>query len=546
MILQPNHTPTSQEEELWLEEELSLRELARRHLSYFVQYRFLMEGRPLYWNWHLDYLCELLEGVHERAAEVQFMIISIWPGSLKSETISQSWQAWMIGKDNSPNSSLISAGNSAELAERDSDKTRGMLQSEWYPVLFPKIALNRAGKVAPWQKDTQESWTTPAGAFREAVSPTSNTTGRGARRVLWDDILAAKDGMSDAVRVKRNYWLGETMRSRLRDQVHGTITGVMQRLHELDPVGWLKEKCKIPGATPYRFVDIPLQCQKRTRYHYRRFTYDRQPGEIGHAEMFPPHVVQQLKIELGDNFSGQYDCDPVKMKGTFFKIDHLQLHDLTGEKAMRKMGLRPSQFWDFAVTEKETQKDDPDFSVCVTWAQDEDNHYWILDVWRHQIDGGMLAEQIMANHLKWGGCPVHGEEGIIQKLIRKPLRDYCQTLNYPLSIIPLPHKGNDKVRRALPFQMALHTDTVHAPAAAPWLQDLLLELSKFPKGGHDDQVDALSYAAAATRTMPADPPKTHPNQPGKLTGAQVEVMLAKIDKQRNEGEEDDGAGRRWW
>jgi phage terminase large subunit-like protein len=524
---------------------LTLRELARRQLRYFVQYRFLMEGRPLFWNWHLDYLCELLEGVHERDPAVQFMVISIWPGSLKSETIGQCFQGWMIGRDDSANSAMVSASNSADLAERDSDKTRQMLKSDWYKTVFPKVGLDRTGKQVPWPKDTEAKWATPAGAFRESVSPTSNTTGRGARRVLWDDPLAAKDGTSDAVRMRRNQWLGETMRTRLRDQVKGTITGVMQRLHELDPVGWLKEKCKIPGATPYRFVDIPLECEKRTMYFYRRFDYTRQPGEIGHLDMFPPAVVKQLKIEMGDNFDGQYNQKPVKMAGTFFKIDHLQLHDMTAEKIVKKMGLRPAQFWDFAITEKETQKDDPDWSVCVTWAKDEDNHYWILDVWRDRIDGGKLAGQIMANHIKWGKCPVYGEDGIISKLIRKPLRDYCLSLNYPLAINPLPSGGIDKVRRALPFQMALHTDVVHAPASAPWLQDMLLELAAFPKGSHDDQVDALAYAAAHSRTMPAEPPLSHPNQPGKITGAQADAMIQRTNKLMSK-DEDDGTGERWW
>lgn len=535
--------PTSYEEELAIEEELIMREKARRRLADFVQYRFKMEGRPLYWNWHLDYLCELMEGVYERDPVVQFLIISIWPGSLKSETIGQSWQAWMIGKDNSANSALISSSNSADLAERDSDKTRTIIQSDWYKTVFPKAGLDRMGKIQRWPKDTQESWTMPGGAFREAVSPTSNTTGRGARRGLWDDILAAKDGSSDVVRVRRNAWLGETFRSRIRDQVKGTITGVMQRLHEKDPVGYLKDKCKTKGATPYKFIDIPIECEKRTRYYYNRFTYDRQPGEIAHVEMFPAHVVQQLKVEMADNFDGQYNQKPVKMKGKFLKIDHLHLHDQTAEKIARERGLKPSQFWDFAITEKETQTDDPDFSVCVTWAQDEDNHYWILDLWRGQIDGGDLPQQIVANHLKWGGCPVYGEEGIIKSLLKRPLRNYCQQINYPLNVNSLKHGGIDKVRRALPFQSALHSDLVHVPANASWLQDLLLELAAFPKGAHDDQVDALSYAAKTMRSTPADPPKTHPAQPGKLTGTQVEAMLDHIEQQKQKNDDEEGG---WW
>jgi predicted phage terminase large subunit-like protein len=36
---------------------------------------------------------------------------------------------------------------------------------------------------------------------------------------------------------------------------------------------------------------------------------------------------------------------------------------------------------------------------------------------------------------------------------------------------------------------------VYFPIDAVWLDDLETELSLFPNGAHDDQVDALSYAA---------------------------------------------------
>ena len=37
----------------------------------------------------------------------------------------------------------------------------------------------------------------------------------------------------------------------------------------------------------------------------------------------------------------------------------------------------------------------------------------------------------------------------------------------------------------------MELDGLYVPARAPWLQDLKAELLAFPRGKHDDQVDAL-------------------------------------------------------
>ena len=55
----------------------------------------------------------------------------------------------------------------------------------------------------------------------------------------------------------------------------------------------------------------------------------------------------------------------------------------------------------------------------------------------------------------------------------------------------------DKVARSLPLEARMEHGTVWFPRDAAWLPDLQRELLSFPVGEHDDQVDALAYAAAA-------------------------------------------------
>lgn len=55
----------------------------------------------------------------------------------------------------------------------------------------------------------------------------------------------------------------------------------------------------------------------------------------------------------------------------------------------------------------------------------------------------------------------------------------------------------DKVARSLPLEARMEHGGVWFPRDASWLPELQRELLAFPVGEHDDQVDALAYAAAA-------------------------------------------------
>ncbi|MFN9576394.1 MAG: phage terminase large subunit, partial [Gemmatimonadota bacterium] len=54
----------------------------------------------------------------------------------------------------------------------------------------------------------------------------------------------------------------------------------------------------------------------------------------------------------------------------------------------------------------------------------------------------------------------------------------------------------DKRSRAIPAAAALARGDILLPKSARWMPEFLAELVAFPHGRHDDQVDALAYAAA--------------------------------------------------
>jgi hypothetical protein len=70
---------------------------------------------------------------------------------------------------------------------------------------------------------------------------------------------------------------------------------------------------------------------------------------------------------------------------------------------------------------------------------------------------------------------------LIQELIAEGL--YAVTRYQPQS---------DKVKRMHAQTAMIENGFVHLPEAAPWLAQYLHELTSFPKGRHDDQVDSTA------------------------------------------------------
>jgi hypothetical protein len=73
------------------------------------------------------------------------------------------------------------------------------------------------------------------------------------------------------------------------------------------------------------------------------------------------------------------------------------------------------------------------------------------------------------------------------------------------SIVSLKHKGKDKVQRARSIQARMRAKTVKFDKQQDWYPVLEDELLTFPRGRHDDQVDALAWMGMLLDSMTAAP-----------------------------------------
>ena len=145
--------------------------------------------------------------------------------------------------------------------------------------------------------------------------------------------------------------------------------------------------------------------------------------------------------------------------------------------------LRIIQSWDTASKAGLNN----DFSVCTTWYQYR-HGYYLIDVLRKKLEFPDLKKQIIRSAESYHNPVILIEEtssgiGLIQSLQRETT----------FSIIPITPKY-DKISRMYQHTATIEAGNVFLKTAAGWLEELELEIARFPRGRHDDQVDSMSQA----------------------------------------------------
>jgi predicted phage terminase large subunit-like protein len=130
---------------------------------------------------------------------------------------------------------------------------------------------------------------------------------------------------------------------------------------------------------------------------------------------------------------------------------------------------------------------DNDWSVCTTWFVTNDCQWYLLDVWRQQVDYPALKDKVEELAKHWGANQVLVEEsgtaiGLLQELA------------YRVPGITGIKPDKDKITRMSLASPIFRAGQVHFPESAAWLPELEAELFAFPGGRHNDQVDSISQA----------------------------------------------------
>ena len=446
--------------------ERAIQTLLRQDFVSFLHKVFntVAPGETFRANWHIEAIAHELMNI--RDGKTTRLIINQPPRTLKSIATSVALPAFLLGHD--PSFSVICVSYSSELATDLHRQFRMVIDAPWYRELFLGFRV---------KKDRDMELKTTRGGGRIATSVGGTLTGRGANLIIVDDPQKAEEAQSETARKRVIDWYSNTLVSRLNDQRTGSIVVVMQRLHEDDLAGHLRER----GG--WQHLDLPaIAPETRDVELCYGQIHNWVIGELLDAERLSLPVLERMKREIGSfMYSAQYLQQPIPAEGNMILRDWLRFTDKVPE---RGAGIKIVQSWDLASSASETA----DYTVCTTWIVQR-QFYYLIDVQR------MRCEFPEVNRRFYQLAELHKPHAILVEKAGPGLtflqglwaQDHLPFVR-PIGIKP----EGSKIDRMSVESPKLEAGQVMLLKDAVWSDTLLNELLAFPGAKHDDQVDSIS------------------------------------------------------
>lgn len=473
---------------------------------------------PLVWNWHLSLLCfhieAVLRGPHDPKRHgvivplcpytgkpwvwVQNLLINIPPGTAKSLVLSVFAWAWLwLWK---PSAKGIYASANDTVSNRDSMRCRNLIESDWYQKTFaPKWKLAE-------DQNAKTLYATTAGGYRRATTTERKVVGERADHLFIDDPHDAND-LGKAAMAAVSGWYNDAFGNRVAQPETSTRICIMQRLHEMDlsaillEQGWhhvclpMEYELEGPGAKETFLGCRDPRTKEGELLMPLRFSLNVLYGEGGG----PGNIVGGEAKRLGSaGYAGQMQQRPVSAAGNRFKREWWRFYSRDGKQFQRPKGctqappvLLPINVifddvlgsWDCAF--KDT--DGSDWVVGIVVGRMGADKY-VLAVRREHLSFSATVKAVVQMRDDWPDCY---EIVIEDKANGTAVVESLQSVL--TGIVAVEPKGG-KEARAAAVEPQVEAGNVYLPEGAEWLDGWVDEFASFPKGKHDDQVDALSQA----------------------------------------------------
>ena len=202
---------------------------------------------------------------------------------------------------------------------------------------------------------------------------------------------------------------------------------------------------------------------------------DRDPGYLASLKALSRFEREQLLM-------GNWNVRP--SAGMFFQRTYFQVIDVLPRN------LQFVRYWDRAATKK-TENNDPDFTVGLRLAKDNNGIFYICDIVRLQ-ESPLQVQNAIKNTASQDGYITR--IGIEQDPGQAGVSEVDLLIRMLAGFNVKPYKATkDKVTRASPVSAQAEAGNIRV-LRGNWNEDFFRELENFPEASHDDIVDALSGA----------------------------------------------------
>lgn len=432
---------------------------------------------------HHQLLIQLLEKIEthmqvhtntERAEQQKLrLIISMPPRHGKSELISRLFLGWYMGRH--PERDVMLCAYNAKLAEDFGQELRLMFLNPVYQQIFPDISLQNG------QRSKADLGLIQGGKCR-FVGINGSITGRGFDLGIIDDpIKNAAEAASPLKREKIWRFLTNDFMSRTHHN-QSAIIMVMTRWHADDPVARLTDPrhdlYKPEIAEYWQVVNLPALAEKDD-------ILGRQIGEALWPARFSCQQLRDRQKMDPAGFASLYQGQPTPEEGLVFTKSMLKIY--------HQLSDIPSSVHYYAALDLAVSTETNRDATCLLiGAIDADGILWIHpdSLWG-RANSTDLIDQIMHLLARFRPMALFQEKGPLTRALSPFLHKAMQEQQIFIRDIFLP-TTQDKRTRSSAVQGRMDQGKVRFPAQADWWVAAQQELLGFPRGKHDDFVDALS------------------------------------------------------
>jgi predicted phage terminase large subunit-like protein len=317
------------------------------------------------------------------------------------------------------------------------------------------------------------------------------------------------------------------MSTRSNDPKRRRRVVVMQRVHDRDLAGHLLETgdwhhlCLPEEYEPRVYVKASEAAPEIQPHDACPIAKDprRREGELLWPARSGPQENAQDKRELGAYaYAAQFQQRPSPRTGAVFDVALIRAlppdFDTPGVGGLTlRQRLPVVMYWDLAFSERTSA----DYMAAVTAAVDVATRaVYLTNAWRTRVledptrannDAAGLAP-VLADHIVQTRPALVGiEEGAYRQAATQDLIRRVQLRlagRHAVGIYPVKATADKVFRARLPAGRA-EAGLVYADRRAPWWPDFETELRRFPKGAHDDLVDAFSGCVQLAVETPQTP-----------------------------------------
>lgn len=439
----------------------------------------LLERSTLAWmehrwrgQWHPARHLQLIEdAVDETIATGGRLIVSVSVRHAKSTYVSRYKPAHYLGRN--PDRRVILAGHEADFAATHGRFARDLLTEHGFDD-FGATVNRRSTASNRWDIDGRAG-----GMFTVGVG--GSPIGRGADLMIIDDpIKSYQDAMNPLVRQRVKEWWSGTMVSRI--EPGGAAIIVMARWHEDDLAGWL-----LANDPEWRELRLPAIADDPDDPMGRAI------GEPLWPERYPLRSLERAHTETALEFGeavwlAQFQQAPQPPAGGVFPEKKWRF--IT--RAELPVETRWCRGWDLAATEG-----DGDFTVGLLLGQMPDGRFVIGHVARGQWN----SDTVRAKLKNTADLDPHGTLVELPQDPGQAGKDQGQQMVRLLAghaARAIPQSGSKEVRATGLAAQQQAGNVLILDGGREWEGtspgELIAEYSKFPKGTHDDQVDAGASA----------------------------------------------------